>query len=103
MTPYFSEQFNGVKYNHFHEWEEDNDELFEIIPLPPTPNISDSETTPTPPPSTRVAKFRNVIKLVTGKKLAKKTGGKSEETHCDWSRNKHATLPRMNREEETRV
>jgi hypothetical protein len=96
MTPYFSEQFDGVKYNHFHEWEEDNDELFQIIPLPPT---HDPTATPLPPPSTRASKFRNVIKLVTGKKLAKKARDKSEETQNDWSSNKHATLPRMNREE----
>ena len=99
MTPYFSEQFDGVKYNHFHEWEEDNDELFEILPLPPNPDTLDSEINAPPPPSTRAAKFRNVIKLITRKKVAKRTGDKSKEIQGDCSTNKHATLPRMNKEE----
>ena len=90
-----SEQFDSVKYNNFHEWEEDNEELFEvreIIQLPPTPDVSDSETDEHQP-STRGTKFRNVLNLMTGKKSTKKGDRLRNEP------NKHSTLPRIHKEE----
>lgn len=94
MIPYLPEELDGAKYNHFHEYDEDNQELFEIreITPPPTSELADPETIVIPP-STRVARFRNVFKLLSGKKIAKKDCGKLEGLQ-----GKHATLPRMNKE-----
>jgi len=101
MAPYLKDPVDTVKYNHFHEYDDNIDELFEIreiTPPPPTPEPSDpaaiaKNVTP-------VGKLQNVFKRMIGTRLTKRTAfPRAKSNSCEWGHGRRATLPRMNREQ----
>lgn len=100
MAPFLPEGLDSVKYNHFHEYDEDNDELFEIREITPTPDPStEFELNNNRQPLNRVGKFRNVLRFVVGRKSGKQIEKQLEETSNYLSGGRHATFPRMNKSE----
>jgi hypothetical protein len=100
MAPYPHEPTEVIKYNHFHEYDDNNEELFEIreITPPPSPDALKSEIYIAPPSSTRVAKLRDVFRRVTGKKRVRQTAERIVQNRTDSNGSRFATLPRMNGE-----
>jgi hypothetical protein len=71
MAPYLppTPETASIKYNHFHEYDDNNEEPFEIrelTPPPPSPSLTNGGADPNLSP-TRVTKVKNAIKRVAGK------------------------------------
>lgn len=86
----------GVKLNHFHEYDNNIEELFEIREITPPPSPEPiEETSELFLPTTRVRKLRNALKRVTGKKKEKQPAEVLPATitiqGTGWTR----TIPRM--------
>jgi hypothetical protein len=89
-TSHNSSPHGSVKYNHFHEYDSDNEELFEIREMTITPEPI--ATVPIPAPTqTRVSKLKHAIGMsLLRKKSQRKTG---DEVPA-----KGTTLPRPSKE-----
>jgi hypothetical protein len=90
----------AVKVNHFHEYNNNNMELFEIreITPPPSPEPLD-KSSELLPPSTRVGKLRNALKRVTGKKKVKQQAEILPATITIQGTGWQRTIPRMKKAE----
>ena len=96
MASDLSQHGRPVKLNHFHEYDNNIEELFEIREITPPPSPEPvEEISETIPPTTRVGKLRNAFKRVTGKKKEKQPVESPPATvtiqGTGWTR----TIPRM--------
>lgn len=86
-----------LKYNHFHEYDNNICELFEVRDLTPSPRRPASSDSQTPDRRLRgMAKFRNLMKRITGKRARNITS--ADPVTVEWSKCRPATLPRMSKE-----
>jgi hypothetical protein len=97
MAPFFMEQrrtAKQIKYNHFHEYDDNNEDLFEVREFTPTPPLtSESKNPQLHHRTTTVARLKSAFNWVSGKKATVR--GESPENNASRS----ATFPRIAREE----
>src|SRR5277367_5463801 len=90
----------AVKVNHFHEYNNNNMELFEIREITPPPSPEPlNKSSELLPPSTRVGKLRNALKRVTGKKKVKQQAEVLPATITIQGTGWQRTIPRMKKAE----
>jgi hypothetical protein len=89
-----------VKLNHFHEYDTNDMELFEIREITPPPSPEPvAESSELLPPTTRVGKLRNALKRVTGKKKGKQPAEVLPATVTIQGTGWQRTVPRMKKAE----
>src|SRR5579859_612387 len=100
MAPFLPERVDkdSTRFNYFHEYDDDNEELFEVREITPPPSPTPEQIIPATPTS-RVGKIRNVLNRVGSRRKARggtvRSQGKKEG---EWGGGRHATLPRIKKE-----
>ena len=100
--PFYASELPGtpnfpVKYNHFHEYDENNEELFEIREITPPLSASLPDFIPTNDrPMTRVAKIAKVFRNVSFK--GKSNPKLKAKRPAEYGGSRHATFPRIAKE-----
>ena len=90
------------KLDHFHEYDLNTEELFEVREILSLPKPASREQD-TAAPLTRVGKLKNVFNKVTRKKSIKSQSIQSPQKQSTQPISRHATFPRMKTEREKHI